>query len=153
MAASFRIDLGCPEVPHLDRRRNMPMRRASFGLLLATLFLVTHGVAHSIPMEGSDTLEGQGDGFGGLVLGDLDSDGIVSGKDFIIFRGCYLAGGAECTTADFDGNRVIDLADFSNLTRAFAGGVMIVPEPGALLLVAAGITAIAVGRRRWRASR
>lgn len=129
----------------------MLTRSASLGILFAIFFLVTHGVAHSVPMEGSDTATEQADGLGNLMISDLNIDGVVDGQDFFIFRGCYLEVGSECATSDIDGDLIVDLADFGHFALAFAGGAVVVPEPGTLLLVAAGFALIAVGRRRWRA--
>ena len=131
------------------------MRRAALGLAFAVIFVATHGVAHSVPMGESGTAEELANLDNNLMLSDLNSDGIVNGLDFIQFRACYIdTGFAGCESADIDGNQTVDLADFGFFAAAFTMSTtqsVPAPEPGTLLLVAAGCTAIAVGRRRSRA--
>ena len=131
------------------------MRRACLGLVFAVIFLVTHGVAHSVPMGQSGTADELANLDNDLILSDLNNDGIVNGLDFIQFRACYIdAGFAGCEAADIDGNQTVDLTDFGFFVAAFASRTtqsVAAPEPGTLLLVAAGCTALAVGRRRSRA--
>ncbi len=132
----------------------MLIRRVSLGLLFAIVFLLTHGVAHSLPMGGSGTAGEQAIHVDDLMLGDLNEDGVISGLDFILFRGCYLDLGPECGTADIDGDQIVGLSDFGIFAVAYAGRPGVVaPEPGTLLLVAAGCTAIAVARRRSHTKR
>ncbi len=132
----------------------MLIRRASLGLLFAVAYLVTHGVARSIPIDGSDTAAEPAGSIDEVMLGDLNGDGVIGALDFNLFRGCYLVGGPGCENADIDGNQVMDLADLEHFAAAFGSGAVrsVVPEPGTLLLVSAGCTAVAIGRRRLRPS-
>lgn len=132
------------------------IRRTSLGLLFIVAFLLTQGVAHSIPMEGAGT-DGDPVNLGGSpMMGDLNLDGILSSRDFVIFRSCYLEGGPDCDAANLDGNDTLDLSDFRLFVGVYTGALRstaVAPEPGTLLLVASGCALIALGRSRSRSSR
>ena len=129
---------------------NAVNRRASLGLLFLFVFLLSHGVAHSVPMGQSD-LE-PSDASADLMFADINGDQVITGLDFIRFRACYIQGGPDCGTVDFDGNQVIDIVDFQFFASAYVGNTtpsqLVSPEPGTLLLVAAGCLLLATQSRR-----
>ena len=68
------------------------------------------------------------DGIGNPCDGDLNQDGFVGGPDFSLFTGCFgQPAAASCAAADFDGNGVVDEADFP----IFAAGFNAKPGPAA----------------------
>ena len=118
------------------------IHRAALGHVFLLVFFVTHGVAHALPM--GDRAFGTN-----LLLADINGDQVLSGLDFIVFRGCYGQGGPDCESADLDGNEVVDIIDFGFFAAAYANPVQVVtPEPGTLLLVAAGCLLLAAKKRK-----
>jgi hypothetical protein len=94
--------------------------------------------------------------------GDANKDGSVNLSDFNILASNFGTGGHTWTTADFTGDALVNLSDFNVLATNFglsglssnptpqdwANLRAAVPEPSALLVVAAGALWVVMSRRR-----
>jgi hypothetical protein len=88
----------------------------------------------------------------GALLGDFSRDGAVSASDFVMWRNTLDSTVTRFAGADGNGNGLIDQAD-NALWRAHFGGSAAgsggaIPEPAALVLVAAGLCYAAISRCR-----
>jgi hypothetical protein len=85
-------------------------------------------------------------------LGDANEDGVVSIADLSVVLTNYNRTGMTWSKGDFDGNGFVDVSDLSkvigNMTPAgtAATGLSAVPEPSALVLVAA-VAAVALAAK------
>jgi hypothetical protein len=91
------------------------------------------------------------------ALGDANGDGRVDDKDASILGAHWQQqGGAHWFDGDFNGDGTVNDADAAILAAHWYEGVEqnpSVPEPGTLALLAAGLTALVLIRRRRRPGR
>jgi hypothetical protein len=85
------------------------------------------------------------------IPGDYNGDGAVNGGDLTVWRGQFGQTGA--LSADGNGDSHVDGADFVIWQRQLGqpvalGALSAVPEPGALAVMAIGVSALVMRRRR-----
>jgi len=85
--------------------------------------------------------------FAGVLLGDVNGDGVVDGLDIQPFVD-LLTGGGYQAEADLNGDLVVDGLDIQPFVDIITGaGASAMPEPGTLILLAAASLGL-LGRRR-----
>ncbi|MBB6429889.1 PEP-CTERM sorting domain-containing protein [Algisphaera agarilytica] len=88
---------------------------------------------------------------GDVLLGDYNGNGVVDAADYTVWQDSF--GSTTLLDADGNGNGVVDAADYTvwqdnfGASAALSQGLMIVPEPNSLLIVA-GLGGVALRRRK-----
>ncbi len=89
--------------------------------------------------------------FAPLQPGDYNADGTVDTEDYNLWRSSFRS--SNRLAADGNGNGVIDAADYviwrKNASSPGTAGATGVPEPGAVVIVAVLVCAMAVRRDPW----
>ena len=93
-----------------------------------------------------------------LLLGDANRDGRVDINDLTIVLANYNQTGKTWVQGEFTGSGTVDindltivLANYNTSVAASAAGISAVPEPGTLLLLAAGLAGLlACAWRKWK---
>lgn len=88
-----------------------------------------------------------------VIPGDYNNDGVVDAGDYVLWRDTL--GSTTMLAADGDGSGVVDGADYDEWVENYGttsgapvDGAAAAPEPGALILFAGALPALAMGRRR-----
>lgn len=85
------------------------------------------------------------------LVGDYNGDGFVDAADYTVYRDSLGDSVTAGEGADGNGNGVIDTGDYDLWVENYGGGsstAAAVPEPAGLVLLACGVAAAAVRRRR-----
>ena len=115
-------------------------------------------IAGTNPTQYYIQLDANGGGVETLLPGDANGDGKVDINDLTIVLANYNQTGLSWAGGEFTGDGTVDINDLTivlanyNMTyAASAGGLAAVPEPSALLLIAAGLAGLSgYGWRRRR---
>ena len=91
---------------------------------------------------------------GYTLFGDANMDGVVNYLDYSLIDAGYTSGATGWINGDFNGDGVVNYLDYSLIDASYTspdngvGGVQAMPEPATLGLMALGLVAALLRRRR-----